>query len=59
MFPLVDQNVGDDGGSLRPDPAIHRGIARRQFLECGPARHGREQGLEFLLPLSEDCLRNH
>src|SRR5690348_15195282 len=58
-FPLVVQDVGDEGRALHPDPAAGGVVAGRQGLELLPPLHGPEEGLEFLLPLLKCFGRLH
>src|SRR5262245_57204315 len=59
LLPLVDEDVGDDRGLPRPQPAAGRSIPGLQCVQFLPARWGGEQGLKLLLPLLESFLRQH
>ena len=37
----MDQDVGDDGRPLRPEPVARGAVAGRQVLEFGPPRLGK------------------
>src|SRR5262249_60583475 len=52
-FPLVDQDIGDDRRTGRPQPAARLTVAGLQFAKLLTARWGSEQGLQFLLALHE------